>query len=181
VPRVPHPIESESYEILRRRVDTAGLGPLSRAVVERLVHTTADPTWAGDLLVDEQALAAGRQALADGAPVVADVRMVAVGITSRPAAVIAETVGGMREFVRNAPVGAVWAIGQDVSIVTELVARCRSGEIQPALVIALPAGFVGAVEAKRAVRELGIPALTNRGERGGAALATAAVNALLYL
>ncbi|WP_043718142.1 precorrin-8X methylmutase [Kutzneria sp. 744] len=181
MPRVPHPIESESYEILRRRVDTGGLGPLSRAVVERLVHTTADPTWAGDLLVDEQALAAGRQALADGAPVVTDVRMVAVGITSRPAMVVAETAGGVEEFVRKAPVGAVWAIGQDVSIVTELVASCRAGEIRPALVIALPAGFVGAVEAKRAVRELGVPALTNRGERGGAALATAAVNALLYL
>jgi precorrin-8X/cobalt-precorrin-8 methylmutase len=95
--------------------------------------------------------------------------------------VVAETVGGMEEFVRNAPDRAVWAIGQDVSIVTELVARGRSGEIRPALVIALPAGFVGAVEAKQAVRELGIPALTNRGERGGAALATAAVNALLYL
>lgn len=181
MPRVPHPIESESYEILRRRVDTTGLGPLSRAVVERLVHTTADPTWAGDLLVDEQALAAGRRALADGAAVIADVRMVAVGITSRPAAVVAETTGGIEEFVRKAPIGAVWAIGQDVSIVTELVERCRSGEIRPALVIALPAGFVGAVEAKRAVRELGVPALTNRGERGGAALATAAVNALLYL
>jgi precorrin-8X/cobalt-precorrin-8 methylmutase len=150
-------------------------------VVERLVHTTADPTWAGDLLVDEQALAAGRQALADGAPVIADVRMVAVGITSRPATVIAETTGGIQEFMRKAPAGAVWAIGQDVSIVTELAARCRAGEIRPALVIALPAGFVGAVEAKRAIRESGVPTLTNRGERGGAALATAAVNALLYL
>jgi precorrin-8X/cobalt-precorrin-8 methylmutase len=178
---VPHPIESESYDILRRRVDTTGLGPLSRAVVERLVHTTADPTWAGDLLVDEQALAAGRRALADGAPVIADVRMVAVGITSRAVTVVAETPGGLGELVRTAPAGAVWAIGQDVSIVTELVGHCRSGAVRPALVIALPAGFVGAVEAKRAVRELGVPALTNRGERGGAALATAAVNALLYL
>ena len=178
--RVPHPIESESYGILRGRVDTSGLGPLSQAVVERLVHTTADPTWAGDLLVDEHALAVGKHALADGAPIVVDVRMVAVGITSRPATVVADVDGGLAEVAHTTPGGAVWAIGQDVSIVTELVDLCAAGLVRPALVIALPAGFVGAVEAKRAVRELGVACLTNRGERGGAALATAAVNALLY-
>jgi precorrin-8X/cobalt-precorrin-8 methylmutase len=180
VQRVPHPIESESYGILRGRVDRSGLGPLARAVVERLVHTTADPTWAGDLLVDEQALAEGKRALTAGAPAVADVRMVAVGITSRPATVIADVGGGLAEVARTTPDGAVWAIGQDVSIVTELVELCSTGLVRPALVIALPAGFVGAVEAKRAVRDLGVACLTNRGERGGAALATAAVNALLY-
>jgi precorrin-8X/cobalt-precorrin-8 methylmutase len=48
------------------------------------------------------------------------------------------------------------------------------------LVIGLPVGFVGSVAAKAALRAAGWPALSNRSERGGAAVAAAAVNALLY-
>jgi precorrin-8X/cobalt-precorrin-8 methylmutase len=47
-------------------------------------------------------------------------------------------------------------------------------------VIGLPVGFVGSVAAKAALRASGLPALSNRTERGGAAVAAAAVNALLY-
>ena len=86
-PRVPHPIELESYAIMRSRLDTSDLPPLTRAVVERVVHTSADPSWAGDLVCDEDALRAGRAALLAGAPLVTDVRMVATGVTSRPCTV----------------------------------------------------------------------------------------------
>ena len=48
------------------------------------------------------------------------------------------------------------------------------------LVIGLPVGFVGAVAAKAALRASGLPAVSNRSERGGAAVAAAVVNALLY-
>jgi len=50
----------------------------------------------------------------------------------------------------------------------------------PALVIGLPVGFVGAAESKAALRESGLPALSNVSERGGSAVASAALNALLY-
>ena len=54
-----HPIEVRSYAIMRARLDVSDLPPLSRAVVERVVHTTADPSWAGELVCDEDALRAG--------------------------------------------------------------------------------------------------------------------------
>jgi len=47
-------------------------------------------------------------------------------------------------------------------------------------VIGVPVGYVGAVEAKAALRESGLPHLSNRSARGGSAIAAAAVNALLY-
>ena len=53
-------------------------------------------------------------------------------------------------------------------------------EASPALVVGLPVGFVGAVEAKRALASSGLPAVTNRGVKGGSAVAGAALNALLY-
>ena len=51
---------------------------------------------------------------------------------------------------------------------------------RPALVIGLPVGYVGAVEAKAALRATGLPQLSNRSARGGSAVAAAAVNALRY-
>ena len=39
---------------------------------------------------------------------------------------------------------------------------------------------MGAVEAKQALRDSGLPAVTNISEKGGAAVAAAALNALIY-
>ncbi|MEV1147583.1 precorrin-8X methylmutase, partial [Micromonospora sp. NPDC049799] len=81
--RTVHPIEVESYRILRSRVDLTHLPPLTRVVTERVVHASADLDYVTDLVCDEAALAAGLAALRAGAPVVTDVAMVAAGITGR--------------------------------------------------------------------------------------------------
>jgi precorrin-8X/cobalt-precorrin-8 methylmutase len=47
-------------------------------------------------------------------------------------------------------------------------------------VIGLPVGFVGAAESKAALRESGLPSVSNVSEKGGSAVAAAAINALLY-
>ena len=191
-----HRIEVESYAILRVRLDTSDLPPLTRAVVERVVHTSADTAWAGDLVCDEAALRAGREALLAGAPLVTDVRMVAVGVTSRSAAValdlsaldtagapaegLTRSAAGIRAAVSRYPEGAVWAIGNAPTALVELVRCAEAGLVTTPLVVGLPVGFVGSVAAKAALRASGLPAVSNRSERGGAAAAAAAVNALLY-
>jgi len=190
-----HPIEVESYAILRARLDTADLPPLTAAVVERIVHTTADPSWAGEVVAVEAALGAGREALLAGAPLVTDVRMLAAGVTTRPAIVALDQPGapelaaaegltrsaaGIRLAARAHPDGAVWAIGNAPTALLELVRCAREDGLRTPLVVGLPVGFVGAVAAKAALRAAGLPALSNRTERGGAAVAAAAVNALLY-
>jgi precorrin-8X/cobalt-precorrin-8 methylmutase len=193
--RVVHPIEEESYRILRSRVDTAGLPALTRAVVERIVHTTADPTWVGDVVAAEDALLAGRHALLTGAPLVTDVRMVAAGVTVRDAVVaidepgvnelaaeegITRSAAGIRLAAAAYLDGAVWSVGNAPTALAELVRLAETGRVRPALVVGVPVGFVGAVEAKAALGRSGLPALRTRTERGGAAIAAAALNALLY-
>jgi precorrin-8X/cobalt-precorrin-8 methylmutase len=190
VSRPRHPIEIESYRILRSRVDTTHLPPLTRAVVERVVHTTADPTWLGDLVADESALAAGRAALLAGAPLVVDVRMVAAGITARESVVAIDlgtsaegttrSAAGIRAAAQRYPDGAVWAIGNAPTALTELVTLAETGVLRPVLVVGVPVGFVGSVAAKAALRAAGLPAVSCATERGGAAVAAATVNALLY-
>lgn len=48
--RPVHPIEMESYRILRERVDLRHLPPLTRAVTERVVHASADLSYVTDLV-----------------------------------------------------------------------------------------------------------------------------------
>jgi precorrin-8X/cobalt-precorrin-8 methylmutase len=191
VTRAVHPIERESYQILRSRTDTSGFPPWTRAVVERVIHASADLGYAADLVCAEESLAAGARALRAGVPVVADSAMVAAGITGRAvvcqvgspdAAPLAAATGltrsaaGIRLAHGQVGAGAVWVIGTAPTALAELIALGAA----PALVIGLPVGFVGAVEAKEALRASGLPAVTNRSEKGGAAVAAAALNALLY-
>ena len=74
----------------------------------------------------------------------------------------------------------MWAIGNAPTALFELIRRYDAGQLRPALVIGLPVGYVGAAEAKAALRATGLPALSNVSARGGSAVAAAAVNALLY-
>lgn len=193
--RQRHPIEVESYRILRSRVDTSGLPPLTRAVVERIVHTTADVTWVGDVVADEDALIEGRAALLAGVPPVVDVRMVAAGVTGTPAVVgldlpgvaelaaaegITRSAAGIRLAAAEHADGRVWVVGNAPTALRELLRLAADGSVRPALVVGLPVGFVGSVEAKAALRRSCLPALSTITERGGAAVASAAVNALLY-
>lgn len=206
-----HPIEIESYRILRERIDLSHLPPLSRAVAERVIHASADLDYAGTLVLDEAALEAGRAALREGAPLIVDARMVATGITSRHAICLLDAAGdppsgpagpgpprppgadrspsphptrsaaAVRAIAPTIGPGAVWAIGNAPTALAELLALAAAGSLAPpALVVGLPVGFVGAADAKEALAASGLPHLTNRGEKGGSAVAAAAVNALIY-
>jgi precorrin-8X/cobalt-precorrin-8 methylmutase len=191
VTRRIHPIEVESYGILRSRVDTSALPRWTRAVTERVIHSSADVSYLDDLVCDESVLAAGAAALADGAPLVVDAEMVGAGITTYPsmclvrdsaAASLAAETGDTRSAAafrlaasRVGP-GAVWVVGNAPTALFALLDL----DVAPALVVGLPVGFVGSVESKEALRASGLPALTNRTEKGGSAVAAAAVNALLY-
>jgi precorrin-8X/cobalt-precorrin-8 methylmutase len=194
--RTVSPIEAESYRILRSIVDTSTLPPHTRDVVERIVHTTADPAWVDDLVADEAALAAGARALRAGAPLVVDAAMAAAGVTASPSiclvgtpaardlaadAGLTRSAAGIRLAAPQAADGAVWAIGNAPTALTELLRLIATGAVRPALVIGLPVGYVGAAEAKAALRAARTPALSNVSARGGSAVAAAAVNALLYV
>jgi precorrin-8X/cobalt-precorrin-8 methylmutase len=192
VARVAHPIEVESMAILRSRHDFTRFAPLSRAVAERVCHASADLSFADSLVLDEEALRAGHAALRDGAPIYADARMVAAGVTSRAVIVpladprvaslaaaegVTRSAAAMRLAVAEAPAGAVWVVGNAPTALMQLLATPPAA---PALIVGLPVGFVGAAESKAALAASGLPCVANRGERGGSAVAVAAVNALLY-
>jgi precorrin-8X/cobalt-precorrin-8 methylmutase len=181
--------EDEAYRIVRSRIDLSRLAPLSRRVTERVIVASADFDYATDLACDERVLAAGVAEMADGAAVVADGVTVAAGITGYPVictsedslterlartAGISKPAAAVRLAFGQAGPGAVWVVGCAAEALAEIMSR----NVQPALVIALPAGLAGAAEAKDALRASGLPSLTNGSEKGGAAVAAAAFCAL---
>jgi precorrin-8X/cobalt-precorrin-8 methylmutase len=186
-----HPIETESYRILRGLVDLSHLGPLSRAVAERVIHASADLEYAESLVLEETALEGGVSALRQDAPIVTDVGMVAAGITGRPtrcfvsdprARQLSEELGitrsaaGFRLAAGEVGTGAIWVVGNAPTALFELLEL----GVTPDLVVGLPVGFVGAAESKDALLQSGLPAVANRGPKGGSAVAAAALNALIY-
>ena len=190
--RRAHPIEKESYRILRELVDLSDLEPLSRTVAERVIHASADLEYADSMVLNEEALRGGLEALRRGAPIVADVGMVAAGITAREALCfvsdprarelseglgITRSAAGVRVAAEEVGAGAVWVVGNAPTALFELLEL----DVEPALVVGLPVGFVGAAESKERLVESGLPAVANRGPKGGSAVAAAALNALLYL
>jgi precorrin-8X/cobalt-precorrin-8 methylmutase len=186
------PVEAESYRILRSRLDLSAVPPLSRAVTERVIYATADFDFVTDLVYDEAALAAGLAALRRGASAVADAATVAAGITGYPVickaddsltarlartANITVSAAAVRLAFSAAGPGGVWLVGCEPAALTEIMAR----EVEPALVIGVPVGFVGTAEAKDALRRSGLPALSNVSEKGGPPVAVAAFEALLRM
>jgi precorrin-8X/cobalt-precorrin-8 methylmutase len=186
------PAEAEAYRILRSRINLSHLPPLTRAVTERVIYASADFGYAADLVCDERTLVAAVAALAAGAPVVADGPMVAAALaghkvicraadplTARLARVtrIPLAAAAVRLAFSETGPGAVWVAGTAPTALEEIIGR----GIEPALVIGMPAGLAGVAETKERLRASGLPSLSNVSEKGGAAVAAAATEALLNI
>jgi precorrin-8X/cobalt-precorrin-8 methylmutase len=186
-----HPIEVESYQILAARIDLSHLSAGTRAVIDRVIHASADLEYAETMVAPEEVVAAAVRAIANGSPVVTDVEMTRVGITGIEArCYLGETVAegnrtrssaAIRLAAERHPRGAVLVIGCAPTALYETLALAAEGRFAPAAVIAMPVGFVGAAAAKAVALRSGLPVISNTGDKGGSAVAAAACNAIVRL
>jgi precorrin-8X/cobalt-precorrin-8 methylmutase len=190
-----HPIEQASYRILAERVDLSAWPAGARDVVARMVHATADESFAATARIGERAVEAAVTALTTGAAVVCDARMVVAGIPSVAGAVCfldqvpeadpgdTRSAAAIRLAAERHREGALWVVGNAPTALFALLDLCASGAVRPAAVVGLPVGYVGAAESKAALwaGELRPLAITNSGSRGGSPAAAGAVNALARL
>ena len=91
-------------------------------------------------------------------------------------------VAAMHKAAREYP-GAVLAVGNAPTALLTIAEEIEAG-MRPALVIAVPVGFVNVVESKQrlftACTRYGVPAIAAMGRKGGSNVAAAICNALLY-
>ena len=192
-------IYRRSFAIIRAEADLSRFPPHEEKVAVRLIHACGLVEAAADIVYSPGAVVAARAALAVGAPILCDSKMVANGVTRArlprrnevictlddPAVPgLAERLGNTRtaaamELWRERLGGALIAIGNAPTALFRLLEMLDEGAPKPAAVIGMPVGFVGAAESKEALIADGrLPYLVVRGRRGGSAMAAAAINAV---
>lgn len=174
-------------------------------VARRLVHTSADYSLLPQLHLPAEAVRAGIEALRAGAPVYTDTEMARAGMPPRRLEPLGVKIAcllsqpGVAEYARAKNMtrsraafelagaegrlgGSILAVGNAPTALLALLDYLDGCASLPALVIAMPVGFVNAAESKELLlARPGLPCIAIRGRRGGSPLAAATVNALAEL
>jgi precorrin-8X/cobalt-precorrin-8 methylmutase len=193
-------IYRESFAIIRSEADLSRFSQDEADVVVRMIHACGIVDMAKQIVLSAGLVAAAREALRRGAPVLCDSEMLAHGITRTRLPNNNEVICTLhdgavpalairRRTTRSAAAlelwgdhlaGAVVAIGNAPTALFRLLEMLDGGAARPAAIVGVPVGFVGAAESKEELMRdpRGAPFLAVRGRFGGSALAAAAVNAL---
>lgn len=193
-------IYRQSFATIRAEADLAAIPADLEKLAVRVIHACGMVDIVSDLRFSPGAGIAGREALAAGAPILCDARMVAEGITparlpadnrvictlsdpsipERARAMANTRSAAALELWRPQLEGAIVAIGNAPTALFHLLDMLDAGAPKPALILGFPVGFIGAAESKAmlAADSRGVPFVAVLGRRGGSAMAAAAVNAL---
>ncbi|MYH72567.1 MAG: precorrin-8X methylmutase [Acidimicrobiia bacterium] len=199
----PRRIERESFRLIRELTGLDGFDRVQQQVAMRVVHSLGQPEIVTALRFGDNACVAGLAALEGGCPILCDVEMVRAGLTRRllktsplcflnePAVVaLAAERGESRSMAAldqwcEHLAGSVVLIGNAPTALFRLLEMLQDGAAKPALIVAMPVGFVGAAESKQHLwdrhRDLGVECITLLGRVGGSAVTAASVNALLRI
>ena len=183
-------IANKSREIIRGLIgeDVKDLQPIERDIVERIVHSTADPESPD--FVD-----AAMASLKNNETILTDINMVRYGITRYEGEVecyikneevvkiakenqITRAAAAMRYAALNDFEGIVVS-GNAPTAVFEAMDLYSKGEMNLKAIVGVPVGFVGAADSKEALHNSDIPNIIVEGPKGGTPIAVACVNSLI--
>ena len=197
----PMDIEKRSMEIISETLGSRVLDPENEAVIKRVIHSTADFDFADTLTFSEHAVSKGIEALQSGCDIVTDTQMAKAGINKR---ILASLGGEVHCFMSDPDVAeeakargitraavsmekaaklskpCIYAIGNAPTALFALRELIDSGQLNAALIIAVPVGFVNVVESKELIIASSVPYIAARGRKGGSPVAAAICNAMLY-
>jgi precorrin-8X/cobalt-precorrin-8 methylmutase len=197
----PTAIERESFRIIRELADLDAFDTTEQQVVMRIIHSLGMPEVAASVRFSANACGAGIAALERDCPILCDVEMVKQGVTRRMRKTppicflndervpeLAKARGETRsmaalELWQSQLSGSLVLIGNAPTALYRLLEMIAAGVAKPALIIAMPVGFVGAAESKDLLwdthQNLGVECITLIGRQGGSAVTAASCNALL--
>ena len=196
----PAEIERRSFEIIEEELGRE-LDPVQKPIIKRVIHTTADFSYADTLCFSDGAVEAGLAALREGCDIVTDTNMGKSGINKtrlaqyggevhcfmadEDVAKEAKSRGTTRAVIsmeKSVTLGkdVIYAIGNAPTALIRLYELIEEGKIHPKLIIGVPVGFVNVVEAKELIMTADVPYIVARGRKGGSNVAAAICNALLY-
>lgn len=198
----PNDIETRSMEIISEELGHLQLPAGYDAIVKRVVHTTADFDYARITEIHPQAIESALAALKAGCRIYTDTRMIIAG-TSKPALKklnceaytyiddeevieqsktqgLTRSILGIEKAVQDSTT-SIYVIGNAPTALVRLGELIMAKQVNPALVIGVPVGFVGASESKEFIKQTSVPYIVTNGRKGGSTVAVAILNALLYM
>lgn len=197
---LPADIERRSFEIIESELPHP-LDPVLAPIIKRVIHTTADFSFADTLAFSEGVVPLALTALQNGAHIVTDTNMAMTGINK---AMLQKLGGEAHCFMADADVAAaakangttravasmekaltldkpvIFAIGNAPTALIRLYELIEDGKLSPALIIGAPVGFVNVVQSKDLIMQAGVPYIVARGRKGGSTIVAAICNALIY-
>lgn len=190
-------IANKSREIIRGLIgeDTKDLKPAERDIVERIVHSTADPDYAKLVYMSPDFVDVSIKALKNNETILTDINMVKSGITSYDGDVecyikneevkhiakenqITRAAAAIRYAALNDFEGIVVS-GNAPTAVWEAMDLYNNDKINLKAIVGVPVGFVGAADCKDALKQSDIPNIITEGPKGGTPIAVACVNSLI--
>jgi precorrin-8X/cobalt-precorrin-8 methylmutase len=200
--RTPDEIIAESFRIIDAEVGAHAFTAYEWPIVRRMIHAAGDLELVRSVRFHNDPLPAALAALAHRITIVTDVTMVLAGIHTPSAKELgvplccflndpAVTKAAQESAATRSSVGleraiaeikdAIYVIGNAPTALLALCAAVREERVRPALIVAMPVGFVAVAESKEEALRLPVPVISVVGRKGGSAIAAAAVNALLHL
>jgi precorrin-8X/cobalt-precorrin-8 methylmutase len=199
---LPDEIIDESFRTIEREVGTHSFSADEWPIVRRMIHAAGDLELARAVVFRNDAARKGLSALCAGLPLITDVKMVATGINQvtldklggrvhcfiddpevKRRAIAEETTRSycaMKQALARFP-GGIFVIGNAPTALVAVCEAVRQKQARPALICAMPVGFVGVLESKAQALDLEVPVIAVAGRKGGSAVAAAAVNAMMLL
>lgn len=206
-PMTGEAIETRSFQIIDQEADLHGFSDQQWAIVRRMIHTTADFRLVNDVRFSHDAIESGIAALRSGTPILVDSNMIRSGLSLARLRKVCSKYTGECVFchvadedvaqqsrekglprslfavrkARHMLDGGIAVFGNAPVALMELNRFILEEEAKPALVIAMPVGFVHVEESKQELMSLDVPYIAVAGRRGGSPLAVSTVHALCSL
>jgi precorrin-8X/cobalt-precorrin-8 methylmutase len=208
---LPEEIEKRSFEIIEEELKKRGFEekePGTISIIKRVIHTSADFDYAENLYFSQGVVGHTMEVLTNKPVIITDTNMGKAGINKaaleqfgceihcfmadKDVAEEAQKRGvtranaSMEKAFRLKEEGIlkgelIFAVGNAPTALITLHELILEKQFRPALVIAVPVGFVNVVEAKEMIEDLNIHCIVARGRKGGSNVAAGICNALLYL
>lgn len=197
---LPQEIERQSFEIIERELGVT-IDEDKKPVIKRVIHTTADFSYAETMVFSDGVMEQALAAIRGGVDIITDTNMGRAGINKaalkkfggevfcymadEDVAKSAKDNGTTRAVAsmnKAAEKGqnCIFVVGNAPTALIRLYDLIREGMLKPLLIIGVPVGFVNVVESKELIMTLEVPYIVARGRKGGSNVAAAIVNALIY-
>ncbi len=198
---LPMEIEDRSMKIIESELRVE-LPADVKPIVKRVIHATADFSFAENMRFTPGVVGRMQQMLINGATIVTDTHMALAGINKKALERLGESaicfvadedvaLEAKQRGVTRSCISMERALkvkgpkllvcgNAPTFLLSLLELTGQSGAPTDIAVIGVPVGFVNVVEAKEKLWDSGIPCIVAMGRRGGSNVAAAIVNALMY-